>query len=135
MQKIEHIGIAVRDINAAEKLYEKMLGVKSYKREVVESEQVITSFFKQGPNKIELIQSMNPDGVINKFIDKKGEGFHHIAYAVVDIKVEMARLKSGGFTLLSDEPKVGADNKLICFVHPKTTGGVLIELCQEKPNN
>lgn len=132
MQKIEHIGIAVRDIDAAEKLYEQLLGTKPYKREVVESEQVVTSFFRQGSNKIELVQSLTADGVIAKFIDRKGEGFHHIAYSVVDIKEEMARLQSEGFRLLQDEPKLGADNKWVCFVHPKSAGGMLVELCQER---
>lgn len=134
MQKIEHIGIAVLDLDKSEELYEILLGVKSYKREVVESEGVITSFFKVGINKIELLQSINKDGVISKFIDKKGEGIHHIAYAVTDIVAEMKRLSSEGFTLLSEEPKKGADNKWVCFLHPKTTGGVLVELCQEIKN-
>jgi len=134
MQKIEHIGIAVKDLDAAEKVYEKLLGTPSYKREEVVSEGVITSFFRCGMNKIELLASKDPDGVIAKFIDKKGEGIHHIAYAVVDIATEMQRLKDEGFTLLNDKPKKGADNKLICFVHPKDCNGVLVELCQEISN-
>ncbi len=131
MQKIEHIGIAVKDIEQSEKLYEKLLGTPSYKRETVESEGVVTSFFRNGPNKFELLASLTEDGVIAKFIAKKGEGIHHIAIAVVDIKAEMARLKNEGFILLNEEPKKGADNKLICFVHPKSTNGILLELCQE----
>lgn len=131
MQKIEHIGIAVRDLDNAEQIYSKILGGSSYKREVVESEGVITSFFKLGPNKIELLASQSEDGVIAKFIEKKGEGIHHIAISVVDIKAEMKRLEGEGFVLLNKEPKRGADNKMICFVHPKSTNGVLLELCQE----
>ena len=132
MQKIEHIGIAVRDLDQSEKIYEKILGTPSYKREMVESEGVITSFFKLGMNKIELLSSTEEDGVISKFVNKRGEGIHHIAIAVDDIYSEMKRLKSEGFRLLNEEPKNGADNKLICFVHPKDTTGVLIELCQER---
>lgn len=132
MQKIEHIGIAVRDIDAADQLYTSLLGTSPYKREVVASENVVTSFFRVGSNKIELVSSLTPDGVIAKYIDKKGEGIHHIAYAVADIELEMQRMKSEGFQLLSETPKFGADNKLVCFVHPKTTGGVLVELCQER---
>jgi methylmalonyl-CoA/ethylmalonyl-CoA epimerase len=127
---IEHIGIAVKDLNKAELLYEKLLGVSSYKREEVISEKVITSFF-QKEQKIELLASTEPDGVIAKYIEKKGEGIHHIAFAVDDIRSEMNRLKNEGFTLLNEEPKLGADNKLICFIHPKSANGVLIELCQE----
>ena len=132
MQKIEHIGIAVRDIDAADKLYTTLLGVPPYKREVVESEQVVTSFFRIGASKIELVSSLDPQGVIAKFVDKKGEGIHHIAYAVVDIEKEMKRMESQGFRLLNEKPKYGADNKLVCFIHPKTAGGVLVELCQER---
>lgn len=133
MQKIEHIGIAVANIEEGEALYKKLLGVASYKREVVESEGVVTSFFRQGPNKIELIAPLVAgEGPVGKYLEKKGPGMHHIAYATVDILAEMERLKSEGFTLLSDEPKQGADNKLVCFVHPKSAGGVLMELCQEK---
>jgi methylmalonyl-CoA/ethylmalonyl-CoA epimerase len=131
MIRIEHIGIAVKDLNAAEELYQKLLGAPSYKRESVESEGVITSFFQVGPNKIELLESTRPDGPIAKAIKKRGEGIHHIAYEVDDIRAEMARLRAEGFTLLNDEPKRGADNKLVCFVHPKSAGGVLVELCQE----
>ncbi len=131
MIRIEHIGIAVKDLNAAEELYQKLLGAPSYKRESVESEGVITSFFQVGPNKIELLESTRPDGPIAKAIEKRGEGIHHIAYEVDDIRTEMARLRAEGFTLLNDEPKRGADNKLVCFVHPKSAGGVLVELCQE----
>ena len=131
MIRIEHIGIAVKDLDAAEALYEKLLGSASYKREEVASEGVITSFFQVGPNKIELLESNRPDGAIAKAIDKRGEGIHHIAFAVEDIRAEMARLKAEGFTLLNEEPKPGADNKLVCFVHPKSANGVLVELCQE----
>ncbi len=131
MIRIEHIGIAVKDLDAAEALYHKLLGTPSYKREAVESEGVITSFFQVGPNKIELLESTRPDGPIAKAIEKRGEGIHHIAYEVQDIHAEMARLRTEGFTLLNDEPKRGADNKLVCFVHPKSAGGVLVELCQE----
>jgi len=131
MQKIEHIGIAVKDIEKAEGIYGLLLRQKSYKREEVGSESVITSFFRSGNNKIELLQATNTDSAISKFIDKKGEGIHHIAFSVTDIKAEMSRLESEGFTLLNKEPKIGADNKLVCFVHPKSANGVLIELCQE----
>lgn len=138
MIRIEHIGIAVKDLAAAEELYHRLLGTPSYKREVVESEGVVTSFFQVGPNlptgqagKIELLESTRPDGPIAKAIEKRGEGIHHIAYEVADIRAEMARLKAEGFILLNEEPKRGADNKLVCFVHPKSAGGVLVELCQE----
>jgi len=132
MQKIEHIGIAVKDLDQAEKLYAAILGAEPYKREEVKSEGVLTSFLRNGPNKIELLQSTTPDGPIAKFIEKKGEGMHHMAFAVQDIKAEMKRLASEGFRLLNEEPKKGADNKWICFVHPKSANGVLIELCQER---
>lgn len=135
MQKIEHIGIAVRNLEEAEKRYEKLLGVPSYKRELVASQGVMTSFFRTGFNKVELLASTSPDGVIAKYVDRKGEGMHHIAFAVMDIRSEMERLKSEGFRLLSDVPQDGADNKLICFVHPKDANGTLVELCQEKPSN
>ncbi|MEE9439679.1 MAG: methylmalonyl-CoA epimerase [Saprospiraceae bacterium] len=131
MQKIEHIGIAVTSIDEGEKMYESLLGVKSYKREEVASEKVITSFFRQGANKIELLAPIGDDGPISKFLAKRGPGIHHIAYAVTDIKSEMKRMADEGFTLLSENPKKGADNKLVCFLHPKSTGGVLVELCQE----
>ncbi len=131
MNKIEHIGIAVKDITASNDIYTKLLGVEPYKMEEVLSEGVRTSFFKIGPNKIELLEATKGDSAIAKFIEKKGEGIHHIAFAVDDIKSEMERLKAEGFRLLNEEPKQGADNKLIAFVHPKSTNGVLIELCQE----
>ena len=128
--KVEHIGIAVKDLTVSIPLFEKLLGVKCYKTETVASEQVETAFFLQNGGKIELVQSTQPDGVIAKYIDKKGEGMHHIAFEVPDIHAEMERLKKEGFTLLNESPKKGADNKLVCFVHPKDSNGVLIELCQ-----
>jgi methylmalonyl-CoA/ethylmalonyl-CoA epimerase len=131
MDKIEHIGIAVKDLDAAEEIYAALLGQKAYKREIVDSEKVTTSFFQSGPNKIELLSSTTEDGVIARFIERKGEGIHHIAFAVQDIFAEMKRLKEEGFIILNEQPKPGADNKLVCFVHPKKTNGVLIELCQE----
>lgn len=131
MKKTEHIGIAVKNLAEAEKTYTSLLGVTPYKREAVESEHVITSFFKVGDTKIELLEATSPESAIAKFIEKKGEGIHHIAYAVNDIYAEMKRLKEDGFVLLNETPKKGADNKLICFVHPKSAGGVLTELCQE----
>lgn len=133
MQKIEHIGIAVNTLEEGEKLYESLLGVAPYKRETVASEKVATSFFRQGPNKIELLAPIGDDGPISKFLAKKGPGIHHIAYAVTDIKAEMSRMEDEGFKLLNAEPKKGADNKWVCFVHPKSAGGVLVELCQEIP--
>jgi len=131
MIRIEHIGIAVKDLGVAEKIYADLLGAPSYKREAVESEGVVTSFFKVGPNKIELLESTRKDGPIAKAIEKRGEGIHHIAFEVSDIHAEMARLKNEGFVLLTETPKRGADNKLVCFVHPKSANGVLVELCQE----
>ena len=131
MLKIEHIGIAVKNIEQSNELFTKLFGIIPYKKENVESENVSTSFFMIGENKIELLEANNSDSAIAKFIEKKGEGIHHIAFEVTDIYGEMKRLKNEGFTLLSDEPKRGADNKLICFLHPKGTNGVLIELCQE----
>ena len=131
MQKIEHLGIAVHDLDQAELTYSKLLGVASYKRESVEREGVITSFFRTGTNKIELLGSTDPEGPIAKFLAKKGEGIHHVAFSVQDIHAEIGRLKKEGFTPLSDEPKKGADNKLVIFLHPKEAHGVLIELCQE----
>lgn len=131
MNKIEHIGIAVKDIEVSNLLFEKLLGVPAYKSEAVESEGVITSFFQTGPNKIELLAATNPDSPIAKFLEKKGEGIHHIAFDVVDIVAEVERLKSEGFVVLNEIPKKGADNKLVVFLHPKSTNGVLIELCQE----
>jgi methylmalonyl-CoA/ethylmalonyl-CoA epimerase len=130
IKRIEHIGIAVKDIDKAELIYETLLGVKPYKREEVKSEKVITSFFNMD-QKIELLASTDQDGVIAKFIEKKGEGIHHIAFEVENIYEEMERLKANGFTLVSDKPRPGADNKLVCFVHPKSVNGVLIELCME----
>jgi len=130
--KIEHIGIAVKDLDASNEVYTKLLGVGPYKSEGVESESVMTSFFQTGVNKIELLAATNSDSAIAKFIEKKGEGIHHIAFHVDDIYAEMDRLRNEGFVLLNEEPKMGADNKLICFVHPKGTHGVLVELCQER---
>jgi methylmalonyl-CoA/ethylmalonyl-CoA epimerase len=132
MNKIEHIGIAVKDLEASNELFTKLYGKPPYKSEAVESEGVTTSFFKVGPNKIELLEGTNPDSPITKFIAKKGEGIHHIAYDVTDIYSEIKRLKREGFTVLNEIPKNGADNKLVAFLHPKSTNGVLIELCQEK---
>jgi len=131
MNKIEHLGIAVKNLQAANDIYEKLLGIAPYKQESVESEHVITSFFQVGPNKIELLEATNPESAIAKFIERKGEGIHHIAFEVENIYLEMERLRKEGFTLLNEVPKKGADNKLICFVHPKNANGVLVELCQE----
>jgi|TARA_B110000467_G_C18002139_1_gene305981 methylmalonyl-CoA/ethylmalonyl-CoA epimerase len=131
VEKIEHIGIAVKNIEEANKVYEKLLGVSPYKMESVESEGVLTSFFQTGESKIELLEATTPESAIAKFLEKKGEGVHHIAFAVKDIKAEMTRLSKEGFTILNEEPKMGADNKLVCFIHPKNTKGVLVELCQE----
>jgi methylmalonyl-CoA/ethylmalonyl-CoA epimerase len=134
MLRIEHIGIAVSDLSTSVPLFEKLLNSQCYKKENVESEKVITAFFKTGETKIELLESIDPEGVIAKFINKKGEGLHHIAFEVDDIKEEMRRLSAEGYTLLSEEPKQGADNKLVAFLHPRSTGGVLIELVQEIKN-
>jgi len=131
MNKIEHIGIAVTNLQTAGDIYQKLLNTSVYKTEEVLSEGVKTAFLMNGPNKIELLEATNPDSPIAKFIGKKGEGIHHIAFDVSDIRAEMARLKTEGFVLLNDEPKLGADNKLVCFVHPKSANGVLVELCQE----
>lgn len=131
MNKIEHIGIAVKNLEASNQLFEKLLGVSNYKMEDVLSEGVKTSFFKTGPNKIELLEASDVDSPIAKFIEKKGEGIHHIAFEVDDIVAEIERLKTEGFTILNETPKKGADNKLVAFVHPKTANGVLVELCQE----
>ena len=128
--KVEHIGIAVKDLKTSISLYEQLLGSPCYKTESVASEQVDTAFFLQDHTKIELVASTDPQGVIAKFIEKKGEGLHHIAFEVPDIVGEMDRLKNAGFTLLNVQPKKGADNKLVCFIHPKNCNGVLIELCQ-----
>ncbi|MFM2138847.1 MAG: hypothetical protein RJA57_1154 [Bacteroidota bacterium] len=133
MQQIEHIGIAVKSLAEAIPVYEQLLNTPCYKTEAVESEQVNTAFFRTGPNKIELLESTVPDGVIAKYIERKGEGIHHIAFAVSDIHAEMERLRTAGFVLLQDVPKEGADNKLVCFLHPKHTRGVLVELCMERP--
>ncbi len=134
MVNVEHIGIAVKDLAQAENLYTKLLGVAPYKREVVASESVSTAFFKINQTKIELLEATNNESPIARFLEKKGEGIHHIAFEVNDILAEMQRLKDEGFTLLNDQPKAGADNKLVCFLHPKNTTGVLIELCQERRN-
>ena len=130
MLKTEHIGIAVKELAISIPLFEKLLNSQCYKTELVDSEQVNTAFFKTGNTKIELLESVTDDGIIAKFIEKKGEGIHHIAFEVPDILAEMERLKNEGFILLNDTPKKGADNKLVCFLHPKNTNGVLIELCQ-----
>lgn len=132
MQKIEHIGIAVKSLEVSVPVFEKILNTPCYKTETVESEKVNTAFFKTGPNKIELLESADPEGVIAKYIEKKGEGIHHIAFAVDDIEAEMERLKKEGFVLLNEQPKKGADNKLVCFLHPKHTNSVLIELCMDR---
>ncbi len=132
MKKIEHIGIAVKDLSKSNDLYSKLLNSSPYKLEEVASEGVNTSFFQVGESKIELLEASKEDSPIAKFIEKKGEGIHHIAYDVEDIYAEMERLKKEGFQLLNEKPKYGADNKLVCFVHPKSAGGVLVELCQER---
>jgi methylmalonyl-CoA/ethylmalonyl-CoA epimerase len=132
MQKIEHIGIAVKKLVDSIPLFEKLLNSPCYKTEAVESEMVTTAFFRQGDTKIELLESTSPDGLVSRFIEKKGEGLHHIAFEVADIEKEMERLKNEGFVLLNEKPKEGADNKLVCFLHPKQTNGVLIELCMER---
>lgn len=135
MKKIEHIGIAVKQLSTAIPLFEKLLHTTCYKIEKVESEDVNTAFFNQNDTKIELLESTNTDGIIARYIEKRGEGLHHIAFKVNDIKAEMKRLAQEGFLLLNEEPKKGADNKLICFLHPKTTNGILIELCQDVNNH
>jgi methylmalonyl-CoA/ethylmalonyl-CoA epimerase len=132
MTKIEHIGIAVKDLAVSVPLFEKLLNSSCYKTETVGSEGVHTAFFRQADSKIELLQSIDPDGVIARFIDRKGEGLHHIAFEVADIEAEMARLQAAGFVLLNETPKPGADNKLVCFLHPKETNGVLVEICMER---
>lgn len=131
MLKIEHLGIAVKDLEQSNKLFSKLFGKEPYKMETVESEGVSTSFFRMGDSKIELLEATKPESAIAKFIEKKGEGIHHVAFEVTDIYAEMKRLQEEGFTLISDQPKKGADNKLICFLHPKGTNGMLVELCQE----
>ena len=132
MQKIEHIGIAVKSLAHSVPLFEKLLNCTCYKTEFVETERVNTAFFKTGESKIELLESTDPLGIISRFIEKKGEGLHHIAFDVADIETEMKRLRQEGFIVLDDQPKAGADNKLVCFLHPEHTNGVLIELCMEK---
>lgn len=132
MRKIEHIGIAVKNLEEANKTYAALFGKESYKQEGVESEGVITSFFEVGPNKIELLEGTSEDSPISKFIAKRGEGIHHIAFDVEDIEAEVKRLQSEGFRLLNEQPKFGADNKLVAFLHPKSSHGVLVELCQER---
>jgi methylmalonyl-CoA epimerase len=132
MLKIEHIGIAVKQLSSAIPLFEKLLNTPCYKTEAVENEQVNTAFFKKGENKIELLESYAPGGVIAKFIEKKGEGIHHIAFEVEDLQAEVKRLQDAGFIVLNETPREGADNKLITFLHPSSTNGVLIELCKEK---
>ncbi|MBT8303515.1 MAG: methylmalonyl-CoA epimerase [Bacteroidia bacterium] len=134
MNKIEHIGIAVKDINESNEVFKKLFGKKHYKTEEVESEGVKTSFFKIGKNKVELLEATSQDSPIAKFIEKKGEGIHHIAFDVDDIEKEIKRLQKEGFNLIHKKPKKGADDKLIAFLHPKSTNGVLIELCQDRPN-
>ncbi len=131
MYKIEHLGIAVKDLEASEKIYALIFQSEPYKRELVESERVMTSFFECGPNKIELLAATEENSTIQTFINKRGEGIHHVAFAVEDIKSEMIRLQNDGFVLLNENPKRGADNKWVCFLHPKHTSGVLIELCQD----
>lgn len=135
MQKIEHLGIAVKSLEVSNPIFTSLLGVAPYKAEAVASEGVTTSFFQIGESKIELLEATNPESPIAKFIEKKGEGIHHIAFAVTDILAEMKRLQAEGFVLLNETPKRGADNKIVCFLHPKSTNGVLIELCQEAPDN
>lgn len=133
MEKLEHIGIAVKNLSHSKPLFEVLLNTNCYKEEVVETASVRTAFFSVGGQKIELLESMDPNGIIARYIAKKGEGVHHLAFMVTDIEAEMKRLTEQGFELLNDEPMPGADNKLVCFLHPKNTNGVLIELCMEKP--
>lgn len=132
LRKIEHLGIAVKDLEASKKLFSVLLGSPCYKEESVDSEHVITAFFKTGDNKVELLQATSPESAIARFIEKKGEGLHHVAFDVADIEAEMARLKAEGFLFINETPKAGADNKLIAFLHPKSTNGLLVELCQER---
>lgn len=131
--KLEHIGIAVKSLGISDELFTKLLGKESYKKETVEREGVVTSFYETGESKIELLEASNPESPISKFIDKRGEGIHHLAFGVENILNEVERLKKEGFQFISEEPKEGADNKLVVFLHPKSTNGVLVELCQEKP--
>ena len=132
MQKVEHIGIAVKSLASSISLFEKLLNTPCYKTEEVDSEKVNTAFFRQGETKIELLESTDPGGIVSRFIEKKGEGLHHIAFEVADIEAEMKRLKEEGFVLLNEQPRQGADNKLVCFLHPKHCNGVLVELCMER---
>lgn len=132
MQRVEHIGIAVKNLATSIPLFEKLLNSSCYKTELVDTEMVSTAFLKTGETKIELLESTDPGGVIARFIEKKGEGIHHIAFEVIDIEAEMERLKREGFVLLNETPKMGADNKMVCFLHPRHTNGVLIELCMER---
>lgn len=132
MIKVEHIGIAVKDLDTSVPLFERLLDTHCYKREMVASEGVETAFFQQGDTKIELLEGLSTNGVIHRFIEKKGEGIHHIAFQTSDIRAEMARLTAAGFRVLDPEPRIGADNKWVCFLHPKETAGVLIELCQDR---
>lgn len=134
LKNIEHLGLAVKDGNAAAKLYESLLGTSPYKQEAVESEGVRTVFFQLGETKIELLEPTAEDSPIGKFLEKRGEGLHHLAFGVADIHAEMTRLREAGFELLNDTPKEGADGKLICFLHPRSTHGVLVELCQDDPS-
>ena len=131
--KIEHLGIAIKSLETSDNLFAKLLGKSNYKQESVEREGVTTSFYQLGESKIELLEATNPESPIAKFIDKKGEGIHHIAFGVEDVRAEIERLKAEGFVFISEEPKDGADNKFVVFLHPKSTNGVLVELCQEKP--
>ena len=131
--KIEHLGIAIKSLETSDNLFAKLLGKSNYKQESVEREGVTTSFYQLGESKIELLEATNPESPVAKFIDKKCEGIHHIAFGVEDIRAEIERLKAEGFVFISEEPKDGADNKLVVFLHPKSTNGVLVELCQEKP--
>ncbi len=132
MKKIDHIGIAVKKLSVSIPLFEKLLNTPCYKTEPVETEQVNTAFFEKGESKIELIEAYAAGSVINKFIEKKGEGLHHIAFEVEDINAEIKRLLNEGFTIINEKPKIGADNKMVCFLHPKDTNGVLIELVMDK---
>lgn len=134
MVRIEHIGIAVKGLNEANELFRKLFGEQAYKEETVDSEHVTTSFFQVGPNKIELLEATAPESAISRFVEKRGEGIHHIAFEVDDIHTEMKRLVNEGFELINETPKNGADNKLVCFLHPRSTNGVLVELCQEIKN-
>jgi methylmalonyl-CoA/ethylmalonyl-CoA epimerase len=132
MLKVEHIGIAVKSLSLSAPLFEKLLNTPCYKTEQVESERVNTAFFQQGDTKIELLEDQDPDGIIARYVEKKGEGIHHIAFAVADLETEMRRLVKEGFTLLNETPKIGADNKWVCFLHPRDTHGVLVELCMDR---